>query len=122
MDSVIFSCRVVLSESTGCHDVYFFNDSCEYLAGSFEELSEAVKCIRSYLDNILKFESDFMKVFENMKNTKNFRSENCDGCQCDDCGECSSANCDICYRAEFANEDYEDMFYVAGNVKNCDLD
>ena len=122
MDSVIFSCRVVLNESTGCYDVYFFNESCEYLAGFFDDLSEAVKCIKYYLFYLEKLESDFMNVFKYIKNAKNFRSLNCEGCQCIDCGECLCANCEICYRAEFASEGYEDMFYAAEGAKNCNLD
>ena len=57
-----------------------------------------------------------------MKEKKNFRTMNCDGCQCDDCYECASANCDICYRAEFAIEDLDDMYHVAGSRKECDFD
>lgn len=48
-----------------------------------------------------------------MKNIKNFRAMDCTGCQCDGCYECQSANCDICYRAEHANENDEDMYYIA---------
>ena len=57
-----------------------------------------------------------------MKNIKNFRSMDCTGCQCDGCYECQSANCDICYRAEHANENDEDMYYIAKNKKRCDFD
>ena len=57
-----------------------------------------------------------------MKDKNNFRMMNCDGCQCNDCYECASANCDICYRAEFATEDCDDMFHVAENEKECDFD
>jgi hypothetical protein len=52
-----------------------------------------------------------------MKNIKNFRAMDCTGCQCDGCYECQSANCDICYRAEHANENDEDMYYIAKNKK-----
>ena len=57
-----------------------------------------------------------------MKEKKNFRTMNCDGCQCDDCYESASANCDICYRAEFATEDLDGMYHVAGSRKECDFD
>ena len=54
------------------------------------------------------------------KNKENFKSMNCNGCQCDDCYDCQSSNCDICYRAEFATEDFQDMYHVAN--KECDFD
>ena len=53
-----------------------------------------------------------------MKNIKNFRAMDCTGCQCDGCYECQSA----CYRAEHANENDEDMYYIAKNKKRCDFD
>ena len=52
---------------------------------------------------------------------KNFRTMDCDGCQCKDCYECSSPNCEICYRAEFANESDKDMYRMIEDIKNCDF-
>lgn len=57
-----------------------------------------------------------------MKDIKNFRSLNCDGCQCDLCVACASPNCEICYRSDYAKEDYEDMFHVSEKKKECDFD
>lgn len=57
-----------------------------------------------------------------MKDTKNFRTMDCNGCQCNDCYECASANCDICYRAEFASESDKDMYHMTAGIKNCDFD
>lgn len=58
-----------------------------------------------------------------MKDTKNFRSLNCTGCQCDLCIACSSPNCEICYRADYAEEDFVDMYHaVEGKKKECDFD
>ena len=56
-----------------------------------------------------------------MKEKKNFRTMNCNGCQCNGCYECSSANCDICYRAEFAAENCDDMYHVTGSKKECNF-
>ena len=39
-----------------------------------------------------------------------------------DCYECQSANCDICYRAEFADEHDKDMYHTVTNKKECDFD
>lgn len=57
-----------------------------------------------------------------MKDVENFRSLNCAGCQCNLCIACSSPNCEICYRAEYAEDDFADMFHVVGNKKECDFD
>nr|DAH65254.1 MAG TPA: hypothetical protein [Caudoviricetes sp.] len=46
---------------------------------------------------------------------ENFKTMNCTGCQCNGCYECSSANCDICYRAEFADEHDKDMYHTVTN-------
>lgn len=55
-----------------------------------------------------------------MKNKDEFRKMNCKGCQCDECFECASANCDVCYRAEFATDDLEDMYIEgSGGLDNC---
>lgn len=51
-----------------------------------------------------------------------FRSMDCLGCQCDGCGECSSANCDICIRAETAEEYYNDMYHYSPDKKECDFE
>lgn len=56
------------------------------------------------------------------KKKENFRTMKCKGCQCDYCHECQSANCDICYRAEFAEENYADMYHEANEKKECDFD
>ena len=56
------------------------------------------------------------------KSKENFRSMNCDGCQCNGCYECASANCDICYRAEIATEECEDMYHMAESGINTDCD
>lgn len=41
---------------------------------------------------------------------KNFRSMDCENCQCNVClGGCMA--CYECYRAEFAEEDWEDFYY-----------
>ena len=58
-----------------------------------------------------------------MKNEENFQSLNCEGCQCDLCIACSSPNCEICYRAEYAEENFRDMYHVSvGKKKQCDFD
>ena len=55
-----------------------------------------------------------------MKNKDEFQKMNCKGCQCDECFECASANCDVCYRAEFATEDLDDMYIEgSGGIDNC---
>lgn len=53
---------------------------------------------------------------------ENFRTMNFTGCQCNGCYECQSANCDICYRAEFADEHDKDMYHTVTNKKECDFD
>lgn len=53
---------------------------------------------------------------------ENFKSLNCKGCQCDSCVDCASPNCEICYRAEYAEKDFVDMFHVVDGKKECDFD
>ena len=44
-----------------------------------------------------------------MKDISNFQKMNCDGCACNDCdGVC--CDCCRCYRAEYAEEDWEDYY------------
>ena len=57
-----------------------------------------------------------------MKDVKNFRSLNCTGCQCDLCIACASPNCELCYRADYAEETFEDMYHMTNNKKECDFD
>ncbi len=47
------------------------------------------------------------------------KNKNCTGCQCDGCYECSSANCDICCRAEFNDESKEDMYHSSSNKRKA---
>lgn len=44
------------------------------------------------------------------KDINNFRKMNCDDCQCNVClGSCMA--CHECYRAEYAEENWEDFYY-----------
>lgn len=56
------------------------------------------------------------------KKKENFRAMKCKGCQCDSCFDCQSTNCDICYRAEFAGENYADMYHEVTEKKECDFE
>lgn len=53
------------------------------------------------------------------KNKENFRSMNCDDCQCNVClGTCMA--CYECYRAEYAQEDWQDFYYPYDKAnKDC---
>lgn len=53
-----------------------------------------------------------------MKNPNEFRKMNCDDCQCNIClGSCMF--CYICYRAEYAKEEYEDFYYPDDGSNEC---
>lgn len=53
-----------------------------------------------------------------MKDKKNFRAMNCDDCQCAVClGACMA--CNECYRAEYAEESYEDFYVKDTGQKEC---
>lgn len=52
------------------------------------------------------------------KNKDNFRSMNCNDCQCNVClGVCTA--CSVCYRVEFAEEDWDDFYFPFYNDDSC---
>lgn len=53
-----------------------------------------------------------------MKEQRNFRSLNCEGCQCDKCHNACS-NCVQCYRADYAEEDWDDYYYKGQGEEDC---
>lgn len=53
-----------------------------------------------------------------MKNKKDFRTMNCTGCQCENMC-CSAQRCDICYRAEYAEENFEDCYFKGNGEHEC---
>lgn len=53
-----------------------------------------------------------------MKDENNFRKMNCDDCQCSIClGACM--NCSRCYRAEYAEKDWDDYYVPDNRNKEC---
>lgn len=61
-----------------------------------------------------------MKTYNILNEKEKSKTMNCEGCQCNGCYECSSANCDICCRAEFNDESQEDMYHSLSN-RECDF-
>ncbi len=58
------------------------------------------------------------KKVDLMKDENNFRKMNCDDCQCSICsGACM--NCSRCYRAEYAEKDWDDYYVPDNGNKEC---
>ncbi len=79
---------------------------------------ELIQLIGKCMEGIMAYLQDEFIIPEE-KNEDDFRSMNCEGCMCENCIDACS-NCVRCYRAEYAEIEWEDYFCTENCHEDCD--